>query len=218
MLASLVLVLAGCSRAYDYPEYTTGDRADKEPRLTTAMVTVLPDGAGGFYFKLGGEKLKPRGYTPSVHGRAMCELLIYPNEGSGDEYKLADVRWFEPIDEGSFTYNASAPGADGIDVDVSSWVTEACDGYLTIYYSTWWGEHPVHHDFYLVAGLDPADPYSLELRQDSHSDDHFERSDGIICFDINTLPQTDGRQTLTLNWTRTDGRRSAAKFEFETFK
>lgn len=209
------------------------------------VVTVALDDKGQVWFSYNGEKLRPFDFTYTRMMRALCELNILEKQSPEDDYYPAEVIWAEPIDEGVFSINnvydstppadgapplphdgkdgSSGPGGNsaenGLDVLVDSWITSCEDAYLTIHYKTWWGKHPVHHDFYLVSGFDPIDPYTLVFQQDSHSDSHDELSEGIVCFDINNLPDTGAKAvTLTLKWTNTNGGEETAKFEFKTRK
>ena len=69
----------------------------------------------------------------------------------------------------------------------------------------------------MVAGLDADNPYCLELRHDAHSDKHDNKAEGIISFDINSLPDTQGETVkLTLKYTTTDGATATKVFDFTT--
>ena len=82
-------------------------------------------------------------------------------------------------------------------------------------YSSWWGQSPLHHDFYLVS--DPEQPYALTLVQDSHGDSRDNCSEGLVSFDINGLPDTAGETiTISINWTKLDGTGGTAYFGFKT--
>ncbi|MBR5043205.1 MAG: hypothetical protein IKX67_08210 [Bacteroidales bacterium] len=184
----------------------------------TIMATVKKDQDGKVYLWSKGKRINPNeavAFTREM--RVMSEMTIFPG-GESQDYK-ADIHWIEPIEEGVFTGDAKVSGTDGVDVMPDSWMTCLDDAYLTLYYSAWWGEHPVHHDFYLVSGTDPQDPYSLELRHNAHGDGTYSKEEGLICFDINSLPPTgDASKTLSLKWHDTKGNIVTAKFEFKSRK
>ncbi|MBO4670873.1 MAG: hypothetical protein J5640_03410 [Bacteroidales bacterium] len=185
----------------------------------TSVVTVKKDEEGKVYLLLAGElRLYPYGTVPYEHQyRAMTSVrqAAQPENGRAP----VTVQWLEPIDDGIFTTDTSVQGADGIDLNTKSWITTSDDGYLTLHYSTQWGRHPVHHDFYLVAGTVPSEPYTLELRHNANGDLQEEEGEGIINFDINTLPDTgESTRIIHLKWINTRGEAEAADFGFKTRK
>lgn len=211
-----VLLLAGCSAGGYY-----GDEipSGKSAYTVEAVVTVKQDDNGTVFFQLTDtDRLFPGEYPFTRQMRAWGSLTIYPEEVPHYGNKT-EVNWMEPLDEGSFVKAVPAiEKAEGIDVMRDSWVTSVEDGYLTVRYKTWWGDPAGHHDFYLVAE-EPNNPFSLTLYQDVHSDGHESYSEGIICFDINSLPDTGvNYRTLTLNWITTQGKAESAKFGFKTRK
>lgn len=216
-MLSAMLVMA-CSAAEDAFLYNEWSSAGFEGR-TVCAVTVRRSESGMVWFQCGDLKIRPSGYRFERQMRALCELIVSPLQYPDDEYYPAELLWLEPIDEGTFTDDAGVSGDDGLDILINSWISSCEDAYLTIHYNTWWGARPGHHDFYLVAGTDPDDPYVLELRHDSHSDGREQLSDGIVCFDINALPDTGGEiKTLSLKWKKLDGSTGVAKFGFRTRK
>lgn len=221
LLFFLAASVLSCMSYYEGPDnagYSDGPNSPVTlPTPVTAVVTVKQDAEGTVFFQLKDYKLLPDvSYTFVRQLRAMASLTIMPERAG--EYYLCTVDWLEPVDEGVFTNTAEAPAhSDGIDLTLNSWITEVSDGYMTLLYKTWWGTPPLRHDFYLVSGEDSADPYSLRLIQDSHSDAKDELSEGVICFDINSLPDTgDETKTITLYWLKLDGTTGKASFEFKT--
>ena len=224
LLLCAVAAAAACTTAgvYDYnqtPDAAMNDQ-DMSHMLNTAyplslLVTVKQAGDGSAYLYFN-DDIKFRYDEPFTRQyRAMCAAIVrgYPDEEGYCPYQLF---YLEALDEGDLTYDASAAGSDGIDI-VDAWVTDVDDGYLTIQYKAWFGEHPVKHDFHVVAGLDPDDPYSLELRHDAHSDQKSEKLEGIISFDINSLPDTQGEtKRITLNYNSLTGAAYRRFFEFKT--
>ena len=185
----------------------------------TAVVTVKADESGQVYLWFANrDRLDPLVDVPYEHQyRAIASL----RQRSAIENGCApvDVDWLEPVEDGIFTTDTSVAGSDGIDIKLDSWITTSDDGYLTLHYMTTWGQHPVHYDFYLVSGTDPADPYTLELRHNANGDRKEEAGEGIINFDINSLPDTgDSSVYITLKWTNNVGIAQKANFGFKTRK
>ena len=193
------------------------DNYESSTPIDATIIATVKQDEGGVYLWSKGERLNPvKSIDFSRQQRVMASVTKYFREES---VYSADIHWMEPLDEGNFTYSASAPGSDPLDVNTSSWMTGVDDGYLTLSYVAKWGEHPLHHDFYLVAGLDKNDPYSLELRHNANGDKAFESAEGLICFDINSLPDTVGEsKTITIKWKNTEGKTSITKFEFTSRK
>lgn len=226
-LLFVTALAAGCSRGvYDdmgdpqSPNAANNNNGDltmyiNTAKPLTALVTVkqAEDGSAYLYFNDDIKLRCPDRFERQY--RAMCMVTIkgYPdNEG----YCPCDIYYLEALDEGDLTYEAAVGGSDGLDI-LDEWVTAVDDGYLTLQYSAWFGEHPVKHDFHVVAGLDADNPYCLELRHDAHSDKHDNKAEGIISFDINTLPDTQGETVkLTLKYTTTDGATATKVFDFTT--
>ncbi len=216
-----ILLSSACSNIGDFdindrPYSADGEKdASRAPR--TILATVKQDADGSAYLWSKGVRINPS--EPIVFERQHRVMTQLSYIDKGDRPVWAHIHWMEPIDEGVFTNNASVAGSDGLDVNEYSWMSGTDDGYLTLFYTTWWGEHPVHHDFYLVSGLDPDDPYSLELRHNAHGDKKQTQGDGLICFDINSLPDTgDESKIISLKWHNTEGKTITAKFEFRSRK
>ena len=149
--------------------------------------------------------------------RVYCDIRV-TNKKVGRFNYTGTINWLEPLDEGKVTSDSTVPGSDGLDI-LNDWMTGVEDGYLTLHYSTWWGSNPVQHDFYLVTGVNPSDPYEVELRQNANGDKKAEEGDSLVCFDINSLPDTGGQyKTLTLKWTTSGGSASEKEFKFKTRK
>lgn len=216
-LASLLFALiavCSCSRAYDY--YPAPDAPDRNEYQADVVVTVKQSEDGTVFFQLNkDERLFPFGeFTFEGQCRAIGSVTVYAEEVPLYGHK-ALVHWLNPLDRGAFLlYPAEGQGTDGLDILTNSWITSVEDGYLTIHYKTWWGEPAAHHEFTLVQG---SDPFELTLCHNANGDTHDTYSEGIIYFDINSLPQTeDSPHALKLNWINTSGQAVSADFEFET--
>ena len=191
---------------YDYGFYAPFD--------VEGLVTVKRSPDDVVYLQYKDFKLLPTEPTLCGLGRAMASLTVYPQ--SQGNYYLCRVEWIEPLDTGLFETGGAKAQGDGLDILVAGY-TSLEDAYLVLQYKTWWGETPLHHDFYLTTGSDPENPYVLELRQDSHGDPHDYQDEGLICFDLNSLPDTAGEaKTVILNWIKLDGTAGTLSFEFKT--
>lgn len=74
------------------------------------------------------------------------------------------------------------------------------DGYLMMRLA-FSGSGYVAHEFNLVTGGNPANPYSIEVRHNAFDDDPLVDYTGIICFPLKSLPDTQGKTVdLTLVW------------------
>lgn len=221
----VAVALAGCAKAADsFPDSAAPPiNGENLPNYInsssplTFLVTFRQAEDGGAYLYYSDE-IRFRCDEPFTHQyRAVCVAIIkdYPDEQG---YCPAQILCLEALDEGDLTYDESAAGSDGLEI-LNDWITTVDDAYLTLKYSAWWGEEPVKHDFHVVAGLNPDDPYYLELRHDAHSDPQAVQSEGIVSFDINALPDTQGEEkVLTLKYRRLGGSSDTKYFGFKTRK
>lgn len=223
----ILALLGGCTVA-DYensdmynPEesaYSSDSDAALFNREVSAIFTIKQDAADVTFFQLDEDTRLYPGDRYPFYGqvRAMGSLRISAVK-YGDYGYVTSVLWAEALDMGQVVTSLSG-AADGIDIS-TSWMTSVEDGYLTVHYSCWWGNDPKHHDFYIVTGQDPSDPYAIELRHSSGGDAQDVYDEGLVYFDINGLPDTAGAEKeLTLSWTGTNGEKQTRKFGFRTRK
>ena len=217
----LPLICGACSKGY--PDVSLRDN-DPEwsyestpPQLDVTFLATLKKNAAGLVYLWSNDRMIETNEKLSFtrEQRMMVKADLY-HKGEG---YYAVLKWLEPLDEGICTGDASVVGSDGIDIELNSRFTEIDDGFLTIYYTAWWGEHPIHHDFYLVSGLKADDPYYLEFRHNAHGDGHYSKEEGIISFDINSLPPAgDDTKIIHLKWNTIEGKEVTASFEFKSRK
>lgn len=76
------------------------------------------------------------------------------------------------------------------------------DGYLNVLFNVNMADTSIKHDINLVGGVDPEDPYVLELRYNANGDTKYEKPvDQYASFSLRALPDTHGETvTLTLKW------------------
>ena len=215
--ALLILLLASCSKAYfDGPQPSFNGEGESADFM--AILTIKKTPTDTVYLQLDDSTTiyavnYQSGYTRME--KVFCDITVSNTSVGRFKYK-GYINWLEPIDEGQVTADASVSGDLGLDI-IDDWMTGLEDGYLTIHYNTWWGANPVQHDMYVITGTNPADPYELVLRQDACGDTKDEEGDALICFDINSLPDTgDDYKELTLKWTSSGGTAAEKKFKFKT--
>lgn len=79
------------------------------------------------------------------------------------------------------------------------------DGYMTIHFSTWWGNSNIKHEVNLVTGANPEDPYEVHFRHNDFNDYPARWSDGVVAFRLADLPDTNGETVkLTLKFMSVD--------------
>ena len=101
--------------------------------------------------------------------------------------------------------NDTKYGHDAVDI-VRDWVTIAEDGYLTLRFRALWG-NVKPHSINLVAGVNPENPYEVELRHNTNGDPQLRWGDALVAFDLNgVVPDTKGKKVkLTIKWKSTAG-------------
>ena len=216
-----ILLLASCAKENMSDRYWEGQSADGVLSAAyKAILTVKKTPTDTVYFQLDDSTtIYPQNCQNNFKRmkKLFCDIVVYDKPTGRFKY-TGFVNWSEPIDEGTVTADASVKGDIGLNI-VDDWMTGAEDGYLTLHYNTWWGLNPVQHKLYLITGTNPADPYELVLRQDACGDKKDEEGDALVCFDINSLPDTgDEYKELTLKWTSSGGTAAEKKFKFKTRK
>ncbi|MCR5409191.1 MAG: hypothetical protein K6E61_08835 [Bacteroidales bacterium] len=214
-----VLGVASCSTGEFgyrdmYPEEYSGDLSGE----FLAILTVKKSALDTVYFQLNDSTtIYPVNYQNKYTRmeRVFCDIMAWEKR-TGSYNHSCNVEWAESIEEGTVVPAGSPSGKDYIDV-LDDWMTSVEDGYLTVHYDVWWGTNPTAHGFSVVTGTDPEDPYVLHLRHDARGDVKDEKADGLVCFDINSLPSTEGKyKILTLKWYNLGGSASEKKFKFKT--
>ena len=224
-IALALVVLCGCSKGYDYSGPTEDldgrDGANAPGNPYSAIVTVKQGADSKVFFQLDeNTRLIPQNYTHPYKGmeRVICELT---ETTSG-----CFIEWMDFLEKGAATLasavNTDGPAADlatlsdGVDV-LGDWMTTVEDGFLTLHYSTWWGDGLVRHSLSVLTGANPENPYELWLLHSRAGDAALEEGDALIYFDINSLPSTEGEYvTLTLKWLNGEGHISSRDFRFRT--
>lgn len=190
-------------------------------RRPTALVTVCPTDGGAFTLQLDNTTtLYPSNMKSSPFGNKEVRALVnYTDDGNGGNVRNVHINWMDSIRTKKpvpslGTENDALYGNDAIEI-VKDWVTIAEDGYLTLRIRTQWGKANNKHYINLLTGVNPDNPYELELRHDAKGDIGGSMSDALIAFNLNDLPSKDKQNVkLKLNWKSFSGKKSA---EFDLY-
>ena len=222
LLIAVSAIMVSCTAEDAYPGYYDWDHqsaSNSDAYYTgtfNAIATIKKSPTDTVYFQLNDSTtVYPTNYQ-SAYTR--MERLIgrvnASNRPKGSFKYTCWVEWAEPLEEG--TVSSSAKGDDPIDV-LDDWMTSVEDGFLTVHYDVMWGAIPVVHSFSIVTGTNPDDPYELVLRHNANGDAKDQKGDGLVYFDINSLPDTGGKyKQLTLKWDDLEGKGSERQFKFKT--
>lgn len=185
----------------------------------TALVTVRPSDSGTFTLQLDNTTtLYPTNMKSSPFGNKEVRALVnYTDEGSRGNTRNVYINWIDSIRTKKTVpdlgiENDAKYGNDAIEI-VNDWVTIAEDGYLTLRIRTQWGMLNNKHNINLLTGVNPDNPYEVELRHDANGDIGGNMGDALIAFNLNDLPLKDGETVkLKLNWKSFSGPKTT---EFE---
>ena len=195
------------------------DNDDEVSFRPTALVTVKPT-ADSFYLQLDDStRLQPANMTKSPFGDKEVRALVnYNIEEKKSSMQSVHINWIDSIrtkmtvpslgDKNNTTY-----GNDPVEI-VNDWVTVAEDGYLTLRVRTRWGYGNKVHYLNLLTGVNPENPYEVELRHDAKGDSPIQMGDALIAFNLRELLKDADKDKVkfTLRWNSFSG---AKKTEFE---
>lgn len=191
-----------------------------------ALVTVKPVSDNSFFLQLDDTTtLLPVNITSSPYGNKEVRALVNcreVNESAEGYSKAVYVNWIDSILTKQIALdlgveNDSVYGTDPVDM-IRDWVTIAEDGYLTLRFRTNWGDRNKAHFVNLLASQDPANPYEVEFRHNAYGDVHGLEGDGLVAFNLGSLPDTEGKTVkLKLKWKSPVGDKSV-EFDYCTRK
>ncbi|WP_455666114.1 NigD-like protein [Phocaeicola sp.] len=191
-----------------------------------ALVTVKPTADNSFYLQLDEKTtLLPVNVKSSPYGEKEVRALVNydeVNQSSGDYDKAVHINWIDsiltkPIAGDLGEKNDEVYGTDPVEI-INDWVTIAEDGYLTLRFRTYWGDRSKAHFVNLLMSQDPANPYEVEFRHNAFGDVYGRTDDGLVAFNLNALPDTEGKTVkLKLKWKSFSGDKSA-EFDYCTRK
>lgn len=198
----------------------TDDNDNYDKFRPTAVVTVCPNADGSFVMQLDDEtQLIPTNLKTSPFGDKEVRALVNFTESqpSAKAYQTrnVEVNWLDSIRtklpvESLGELDDEKFGNDPIEI-VNDWVTVAEDGYLTLRIRTVWNHVETPHVLNLVSGINPDDPFELELRHDAKGDTDGNWGDALIAFNLNQLPRTGSEtETINLKWKSFSGDKSTS--------
>ncbi|MGN0188300.1 MAG: NigD-like protein [Candidatus Cryptobacteroides sp.] len=193
-----------------------------------AIVTVKPVDETSFFLQLDDRTaLLPVGTTKLPYGDKEMRAFVnytetdFPEGADRDKFaKAVKINWMDSIlTKTPKPYlgdgNDEAYGNDPVEI-LKSWMTVVEDGYITLNFTTLWGERNVKHEVNLLTGGNPENPYEVEFRHNAFGDVCGREGSGIVAFRITDLPDTNGETVkLTLKWNSFSGTKTA-QFDYKT--
>ncbi len=188
-----------------------------------ATVTVKP-ADGSFYMQLDEKTtMVATNLSKSPFGdKEVRAILNFTEEDAPHEGydKAVKVNWIDSI---LTKKTVPAPlegekdeyGNDPVEI-YNDWITYVEDGYLTLHFTTVWGNRNIRHNVNLLTGTNPDNPYEVVFRHNAFEDTYGTRQDGMVAFSLAELPDTDGETVkLTLKWESFSGEKSTT-FDYRT--
>ena len=214
----LLVALAGCSKKdlldASFPSdsgYASTLPDGHSPNIEfTCIVTVKKSATDTLYFQQNKTlRLFPVNFQQAtgLSKRLLCKVRTLGTLQKGYGQRV-EVLWHEPIDEGTVrnTNNPSSGingGGDGLNILFDE-MTSFIDGCLTLHYVAWWGKNPVHHDFTLA--YSPDDPTKIYILHHANGDQKEVREEGLVYFDLSSLPFRETDKYFALYWTSIEGK------------
>lgn len=213
---TVVSILSSCSnddKYFYYPYYSP-----------SALVTIKNTTENTCYFQLDDNTtLLPVNIRKSLYEKPEVRAFVnyeYSDEPSGIYDESVYVNWIDtiltkPIAPNLGEDNLSVYGNDPVEI-VKDWVTLVEDGYLTLLFETYWGNNNTYHFVNLVPTENPENPYELRFCHNAYGDTKGMPGQGIVAFDLNSLPDTNGETVkLKLIWESFSGEKST-EFDYCT--
>lgn len=204
---ALLMFLPACS--------TTDDNYNLQ--YPNALVTVRPVGDSTFVMQLNDSvTLRASNLQKPPFGKREVRALVnYSDATTRDSLRYVYVHWIDSIRTKQPVPTAGAKndslyGNDAIEI-VRDWVTVAEDGYLTLRLRAFWGTSGKTHYINLLTGVNPDNPYEIELRHNANGDNVTRQGDALIAFNLNDLAAADdkGKKVkLTLRWKSSVGNKT----------
>lgn len=195
------------------------DDYDYSLLFPNALVTVKTDADNTLFLQLDDETtLRPVNVTKSPFGEKEVRALVNfdETEDPADGFsKAVHINWIDSIltkpiaerleDEEE---NDNVYGNDPVEI-MNSWMTVSEDGYLTLRFSTAWGNTGTKHFVNLIPTNNPDNPYEVEFRHNAYGDTYGHPADGLVAFKLDKLPDTNGETVkLKLIWNSYSGEKS----------
>lgn len=191
-----------------------------------ALVTVKPVTDNSFFLQLDDKTtLLPTNISASPFGekevRALVNFSKVDKPSEGYSYAV-HINWIDSILTKQMApdlglENDEIYGTDPVEM-INDWVTIAEDGYLTLRFRTLYGNTGKAHFVNLLLSSNPDNPYEVEFRHNAYGDIHGVEGDGLVAFNLNSLPDTEGKTVkLKLKWKSFSGDKST-EFDYTTRK
>lgn len=226
LIASVAILAVSCY----------GRKDDYKPFLAyNATVTFRPQADGSYYLRQDdstalivlNEQLQE--YPFKTEKRALIQYRFDENEQNGnkvDGYKFTKnvtltyldtllTKIPEKYDAAKEATYGDAPV--GMYIDPSLFPTTMIeDGYLNVCFVIPVGTLEKPHTITLLTGVNPNDPYEVELRHNSNDDDMYSEAFCMAAFPLKDLPDTGGKTVkLTLKWNSlVTGSISSTQFDY----
>lgn len=200
ILAMLAVILMAA------PALTSCDDDDDKyipycPGVANGMVTVKTADDSSVYLQLDDSTtLYPLNMTEHPFGgkqvRAFVSFNTTTQKTAGYTYSVT-VNWIDsvltkPTVETLGSRNDEVYGSDPVEI-IKGFPTVCEDNYLTLAIASVWGKKQVKHFINLVTGVNPDDPYEVELRQNAYGDTIGHTSGTTVAFSLAKLPPTGGK-------------------------
>ncbi len=182
------------------------------------IVTIKPLSSDSYYLQLDDTTtLWPvNNYVPSnlKERRAIVYFQLLPEKMAGYTHSVNIIRMdsvlTKPIAENLGAKNDEVYGKDPVTMYQNSlWVKGGVwieDGYLNINFISEFGGYKKHFLNLIPASENNQDPYSLEFRHNAYDDPKTTRQEGLVAFDLKTLPDTKGETVkLKIKYKSYDG-------------
>lgn len=218
-LRKLALVALGIMAfAVTMGSCSTDDDNDYLRLMPNALVTVKTAGDACYFQLDDSTTLLPANIKSKLYdGKEVRALVNYTmtDEKDAKYDAVINVNWIDSILTkkpvpclATPAENDAKYGNDAVDI-VRDWVTIAEDGYLTLRFRALWG-NVKPHSINLIANVNPANPYEVELRHNTNGDPQLRWGDALVAFNLNdVLPDTNGKKVkLTIKWKSTAGDKS----------
>lgn len=208
------LAVALLLSALTFQSCNNDDDTDWDRVLPNALVTVKQNGDACYLQLDDNTTLLAKNLNKPFGDKEVRALVNYSttNEKSDLYNQVVHVNWIDSIltkkpvpSMGSDEANSEKYGNNQVDI-VRDWVTVAEDGYLTLRFRALWGGQKPHY-INLVTGVNPENPYEVELRHNQNGDAKYRVGDALVAFNLNdALPDTNGKTVkLTIRWKSSNG-------------
>ena len=229
-VSAIALCAMSCAAEHSDPSFISGQ----------ATVTFKPGDGDRYYMKVDeglafyplNSTITSYPFSQKVEKRAMISYLIDERAvpQSTPEYKETYGVFLQHIDtikiKQPLVYDVNKEGKYGHDplglyLDRNVFPTTLIeDGYLNLVFNITYGtikfDDPIH-EINLLIGVNPDDPYEVEVRHNANGDTKGSKNQYCICdFPLKDLPDTEGKTVkLTLKWlSSVTGKTESVQFDY----